>query len=267
MDATKQANPTTRAYNCSVTPMDQTMRRKQTHAFTLVELLVVISIIAVLLTLLLPALRGAREQGRIAACQSNLRQIGVAWMSYLNDNAQRFPTAPPAIDLRWAYGGKHPSLHMNNHQMKTRPLNPYVNDRTVNTPGLRVFQCPDDRNIFNRFTNGEGTFGHTTFEYYGNSYPANTVFFRGNLYFNDPRKYIPVNLAEVQLSYSTVLLAGDPATAIHLPLWDGEFHGNDMRENALLLDGHVVYTRVVPILGPSSPDDSYSRAITAIGQH
>ena len=56
------------------------------RAFTLIELLVVIAIIAVLIGLLLPALSGAREGGRQAVCQSNMRQMVVAANAYGSDN-------------------------------------------------------------------------------------------------------------------------------------------------------------------------------------
>src|SRR6059036_782080 len=54
--------------------------------FTLVELLVVIGIIAVLIAVLLPALSKAREQAKVAACLSNIRQLTTGWIMYANDN-------------------------------------------------------------------------------------------------------------------------------------------------------------------------------------
>ena len=57
---------------------------RNTHkvGFTLVELLVVISIIALLMAILLPALAKAREQGKRIVCLSNLKQLTLAWMNY-----------------------------------------------------------------------------------------------------------------------------------------------------------------------------------------
>jgi prepilin-type N-terminal cleavage/methylation domain-containing protein len=62
------------------------------HAFTLIELLVVIAIIAILVALLLPALAGAKEQGRRTVCRSQQRQMMLAVIMCADDNEQVLPT-------------------------------------------------------------------------------------------------------------------------------------------------------------------------------
>src|SRR5262245_16232461 len=71
------------------------MSRKH-HAFTLVELLVVIGIIGILVALLLPAMQKAREQAKTVTCQSQLRQIMTAYIMYLGENSQYFMPGPLA---------------------------------------------------------------------------------------------------------------------------------------------------------------------------
>ena len=63
-----------------------TTRRKPPHAFTLVELLVVIGIIAIIIGLLLPVLAGVQARGRDVKCQANLRSIVQAMYGYAAEN-------------------------------------------------------------------------------------------------------------------------------------------------------------------------------------
>jgi prepilin-type N-terminal cleavage/methylation domain-containing protein/prepilin-type processing-associated H-X9-DG protein len=73
--------------------------------FTLIELLVVIAIIAILASLLLPALSRAREQGLRAACISNVHQIGLGVQMYADDNNSFFPSpGPPNNPVWWSAG-------------------------------------------------------------------------------------------------------------------------------------------------------------------
>ena len=64
-------------------------------AFTLVELLVVIAVIALLMAILLPALTKAREQGKRIVCLSNLRQLTVAWTAYAQMNSEKLVNGAP----------------------------------------------------------------------------------------------------------------------------------------------------------------------------
>ncbi|NUP99939.1 MAG: DUF1559 domain-containing protein [Armatimonadetes bacterium] len=61
------------------------------RAFTLIELLVVIAIIAILAAILFPVFAKAREKARQSSCQSNMKQVGVAFLQYVQDYDERCP--------------------------------------------------------------------------------------------------------------------------------------------------------------------------------
>src|SRR6266513_2443725 len=84
--------------------------------FNVVELLVVIAIVAILATLLLPALTKAKEQGRSSICKNNMRQLNLAMVLYADDNNDYLPW-PGDVDRNWqpdwVFGGQ-PNLYPNN---------------------------------------------------------------------------------------------------------------------------------------------------------
>jgi len=94
-------------------------------AFALVELLVVITIIAVLSAVLVPALRRARESSRSVACFNNLRQLGLASSLYADSHDARFPSF-----RKWLYSSVG--------DLTTGQIYPYLNSRPV-------YLCPTDK--------------------------------------------------------------------------------------------------------------------------
>ncbi|HEX3357661.1 MAG TPA: type II secretion system protein [Tepidisphaeraceae bacterium] len=75
------------------------------NGFTLTELMVVVGLIAVMISLLFPALGKARSAANSTACLSNLRQMGTAWTMYVTENRGRLPdfiwNTPTNPDLSW----------------------------------------------------------------------------------------------------------------------------------------------------------------------
>lgn len=139
-------------------------------AFTLIELLVVVAIIALLISILLPALQRAKEQGRIAVCASNARaicQAGAAYRMEFSDFPWVLPSGyqtngtaysfsiltefiwgggmPDKVNTQWVYGGFSPAGPANSANgtggtdvyklpPRFRPMNPYLYPNPFENP-------------------------------------------------------------------------------------------------------------------------------------
>ncbi len=223
---------------------------RQRPAFTLVELLVVISIIALLIALLVPSLRRAKEQGRTAVCLSNLKQIGNATVMYVNENRDWVPVGPAekivantesnpplsAVTTTCHWGGRRAGwLHSGSESIietEARPLTSYLYKSAGLDSPTPVFQCPSDRGT--PWSNGLVPGGATIFKVCGNSYYINMYGQHQNM--NRKSESAPSNV----VLYMEAPLYENLGLAKQETGWHRQFS----RHNLLFMDFHAANTFV-----------------------
>jgi prepilin-type N-terminal cleavage/methylation domain-containing protein/prepilin-type processing-associated H-X9-DG protein len=206
------------------------MRTKLSAAgFTLVELLVVITIIGILISLLLPAVQAAREAARGIQCRNNLHQIGLALDMYIDSQGinGHFPLA--------ARLPVHPS---NTHNLVSlvAALGPYIEQNK------NPFHCPDDLPGADPNPSDSLPPDQSYFQWQGLSYEYPLLGgFRttSSLVWIGAKGFTPKTRAEyLRNSQGTARPSGEVAI-----VWDfGAFHALPLSvgsRNYLYLDGHV----------------------------
>lgn len=208
-------------------------RKPQNSAFTLIELLVVIAIIAILAGMLLPALARAKQKGGQAKCQSNLKQLSLGMLMYIDDNGDAFP----GTASRNTYG-YHPEDWIY-WRTNTAQYPPVVKSPIVTSLGSvssNLFRCPGDRIDKERLTgdsNGPYFYSYslTSFDLEGTRNPGMASIFQGSV--NNPTRY-PFKMAGVKNPSKKIMFFEEQAA--HRP---GESY-NPNGSEAIINDGRCV---------------------------
>jgi prepilin-type N-terminal cleavage/methylation domain-containing protein/prepilin-type processing-associated H-X9-DG protein len=126
----------------------------RSRGFTLIELLVVIAIIAILAAILFPVFAQAREKARQATCLSNIKQVNLGWMMYVQDYDETWPfrpageaVGPASAGCDWRYVCDSPQSRSGSYLNWWELVTPYMKN-------YQIITCPSAPQEYNGVNNG-----------------------------------------------------------------------------------------------------------------
>lgn len=153
---------------------------RKTKGFTLIELLVVIAIIAILASILFPVFSRARENARRSSCQSNMKQIGMGFVQYVQDYDERYPI----------------QQDLPNKMAWPDALQPYLKSR-------QIFKCPSDsRNVGSSYISNN--YYNKKSEAAIDSSSTTVLAMEGDSQVNNPTPTDPASIANAATNYGMI---------------------------------------------------------------
>lgn len=212
-----------------------TSKTARRRAFSLIELLVVISVVALLLSILLPSLRKARDTAVRISCASNLRQIGLGMNMYLDDNDNIYPcTDDPVFEdpAYWLWMGRG----------WRGWVIPYLGG-TLDVDNPSVLLCPEDRTDPSLY---ESTSYAYSMAFYHSPDQIDTLNSSADTYSN-PLPSRPQRVDGVAVPSGKILLGEWASSHARIDEEKGWWNWQGAR-NFLFADQHVVFLKATQIL-------------------